>query len=191
VIGSPEGGSSWGVFNGPVDENTMRMAFLRDFKILLFIALIGFANPTPVSSEQSGRWITEKEASLPAKAFRGLGNKNQFQTNLSIPIERKEPAGPIVEVKKPEENKTYKNSIDILVEILKNPLGGNINMSSLKIIYLKIFEIDITDRVRPYIKGEKIEASNIEFPSGEHSFKILVMDSEEKETSQHFAFVIQ
>ena len=39
-----------------------------------------------------------------------------------------------------------------------------------------IFGIDITDRIRPYIKETRIDANEIKFPEGEHEFEIRIKD---------------
>ena len=59
-------------------------------------------------------------------------------------------------------------------------------MKSLKVILLKLWDIDLTDRVRSFIKGTDIEASGLKFPEGEHEIEIRIKDQEEMETSMVF-----
>ena len=49
-----------------------------------------------------------------------------------------------------------------------------------------IFGIDITDRIRPYIKETRIDANRIKFPKGEHEFEIRIKDYEQMESSEIF-----
>jgi len=51
---------------------------------------------------------------------------------------------------------------------------------------LKMFGIDITDRVRPYIKKTLIDANGIMFPEGEHEFEVRIKDTEQMESSEIF-----
>ena len=93
-------------------------------------------------------------------------------------------AGPIIQVEKPDTDQTYKDLIDILIRFEKNPIGEHVNMKSLRIIYLKMFGIDITDRIRPYIRETHIDAQGIKFPQGEHEFEIRIQDKEQLESSK-------
>ena len=49
-----------------------------------------------------------------------------------------------------------------------------------------IFGIDITDRIRPYIKETHINANGIKFSEGEHEFEIRIKDYEQMESSEIF-----
>ena len=62
--------------------------------------------------------------------------------------------------------------------LLQSPLGESVDMTSLRIIYLKMFGIDITDRILPYIKDTRIDANGIKFPEGENEFEIRIKDKE-------------
>ena len=67
---------------------------------------------------------------------------------------------------------------------LPNPIGEPVNMDSLRVVYLKMFGIDITDRIRPYVKETRIDANGIKFPEGEHEFEIRIKDREQMESSE-------
>ena len=94
--------------------------------------------------------------------------------------------GPIIKIEKPDPDQFYNDLIDILILFDKNPVGEPVNMESLRIIYLKMFGIDITDRVRPYIKKTLIDANGIMFPEGEHEFEVRIKDTEQMESSEIF-----
>jgi len=57
-------------------------------------------------------------------------------------------------------------------------------MKSLRVIYLKMFGIDITDRIRPHIKETRIDANGIKFPEGDHEFEIRIKDREQMESTR-------
>jgi len=95
-------------------------------------------------------------------------------------------AGPIIIIEKPDEDQFYDDLIDILISFDRNPTGEPVNMESLRIIYLKMFGIDITDRIRPYIKETRIDANGVKFPEGEHEFEIRIKDYEQMESSEIF-----
>ena len=57
------------------------------------------------------------------------------------------------------------------------------NMDSLRVVWVK-FGIDITDRIRPYVREMSIDATKVEFPEGEYEFEIRIQDAEQMESSK-------
>ena len=128
-------------------------------------------------------WITDEEAVLLDKTKNRL--KPDKNSNVSYSeVNREEDAGPFIYVEAPNEDKLYKQLIDILIRFEKNPLGEPVNMDSLKVIYLKFFDIDITNRVLPYVKENQIDATKIKLPKGEHRIKIFIKDYDERQSSR-------
>jgi hypothetical protein len=56
--------------------------------------------------------------------------------------------------------------------------GSAIDPSSLKVIYLKVPNVDLTDRLRPYLTVDGIDMAQAQVPSGDHPFRVEVRDSE-------------
>ena len=132
-------------------------------------------------------WITQEEAALPSMKPKETRMDNQSESKKqTFPINQQSMAGPIIKIEKPDPDKFYDDLIDILIRFDKNPIGEPVNMESLRVIYLKMFGIDITDRVRPYIKKTLIDANGIMFPEGEHEFEVRIKDTEELESSETF-----
>ena len=113
-------------------------------------------------------------------------NNQSESKKQTFPINQQSVAGPIIKIEKPDPDKFYDDLIDILIRFDKNPIGEPVNMESLRVIYLKMFGIDITDRVRPYVKKTIIDANGIMFPEGEHEFEIRIKDYEQMESSEIF-----
>ena len=124
-------------------------------------------------------WITKEEAALPAMKHpeTGMGNRPNSE-DQPFPVRKESTAGPIIKIEKPDPDKLYNDLIDILIRFDRNPVGEPVNMESLRIIYLKMLGIDITDRVRPYVKETRIDANGIMFPEGEHEFEVRIKDIE-------------
>ena len=59
-------------------------------------------------------------------------------------------------------------------------------MKSLKVILLKLLDIDLTGRVRTFIKGTDIQASGLKIPEEEHEIEIQIKDQEEMQTTMVF-----
>ncbi len=100
-------------------------------------------------------------------------------------------AGPIIKIEKPDPDQFYDDLIDILIRFDKNPVGEPVDMESLRIIYLKMLGIDITDRVRPYVKETRVDANGVKFPEGEHEFEIRIKDKAEMESIEIFTFKVK
>lgn len=157
---------------------------------LILIAIILFLNVAVLGGAEEKKavsWITEKEAALPAMKPSGTSTKGLPESeNQPFKVNIQSMAGPIIKVEKPDPDQFYDDLIDILISFDKNPIGEPVNMESLRIIYLKMFGIDITDRIRPYIKETRIDANGIKFPEGEHEFEIRIKDNEQMESSEIF-----
>ena len=55
--------------------------------------------------------------------------------------------------------------------------GASIDVASLKVTYLRLWGIDITDRVRPYVNDHGIDIDNADIPKGDHSIEIEIRDT--------------
>lgn len=64
--------------------------------------------------------------------------------------------------------------------------GATINLDSLRVTYLKMPNIDLTSRVRPYAQPTGIEIPDAEAPPGEHLVRVEVHDSEGRRTVTTF-----
>ena len=148
----------------------------------LSVAVLGGAEEKKAVS-----WITEEEAALPSMKPSATSTKGLPESkNQPFQVKKQSMAGPIIKIEKPDEDQFYDDLIDILISFKRNPMGEPVNMESLRIIYLKMFGVDITDRIRPYIKETWIDANGIKFPEGEHEFEIRIKDIEQMESSEIF-----
>ena len=123
---------------------------------LILVTVILFLNITGhgwTEDRKTISWITQEEAALLIMKPKETSMDNQSKSKKqTFPINQQSVAGPIIKIEKPDQDQFYDDLIDILISFDKNPLGEPVNMESLRVIYLKMFGIDITDRVRPYVK---------------------------------------
>ena len=157
---------------------------------VILMAVILFLNVAVsggAEEKETVAWITQEEAALPAMKSSGTSTKGLPESeNQPFQVKKQTMAGPIIKIEKPDEDQFYDDLIDILISFDRNPIGEPVNMESLRIVYLKMFGIDITDRIRPYIKQTRIDANGIKFPEGEHEFEIRIKDNEQMESSEIF-----
>lgn len=90
--------------------------------------------------------------------------------------------GPVIDVKSPSVNEEVENPFPINVVFSPSSAGGAPNMESLRLVYKKMWGIDITDRVIDHIEGNQIKVSEAELPVGEHKVEIYIEDVEGNES---------
>jgi hypothetical protein len=157
------------------------------FSVILIAAILILNITGQIGAEEKKTisWITEEEAALPAMKPSEIRKKEHLGSdNQPFQVKKQSMAGPIIKVEKPDPDHLYEDLIDILISFDRNPIGEPVDMKSLRIIYLKMFGIDITDRIRPYVKETRIDANGIKFPQGEHEFEIRIKDGEQMESSE-------
>jgi hypothetical protein len=64
--------------------------------------------------------------------------------------------------------------------------GATINLDSLHVTYLKMPNVDLTSRVRPYARPTGIEIPDAEAPPGDHLVRVEIQDSEGRRTATTF-----
>jgi len=71
-----------------------------------------------------------------------------------------------------------------LLRVVFEPRGGaRIDLSSLKITYLRTPNVDLLNRVRGGLSEKGIDIASAEAPPGEHQIRLSVQDSEGRQTS--------
>jgi len=153
------------------------MGFVLSVVLLLLVMV-------PAGETSAPPWIaTGEEAALLAKVKRDVNQPESMRQEGVVSAGEETPAGPIIVVEKPEGDGLYNGLIDIVIHFKKNPMGDKVDMDSLRVIWVQ-FGIDITDRIRPYVKEMSIDATKIEFPEGEYEFEIRIQDAEQMESSK-------
>jgi len=108
--------------------------------------------------------ITAEEAASPERPPSAL----HFEVALS-----KE--GPEVDVLTPKNGKSYKPPVEISIRFIPKE-GREIDLSTLRVEYLKFITIDLTKRVRPYATKKGIEIPKTSLPSGTHTIRLTIGD---------------
>jgi hypothetical protein len=153
---------------------------------LIFMA----ANQGWAEKKKPSIWITEQETVLPARKPSEKKAGSLPKSDQAFPVSDQAMAGPIINIDKPNQKLIYKNLIDIAIRFTKNPFGEPVDMESLQVVLLKLWDIDLTERVRSFIKGTNIEASGVKFPSGEHEIEIRIKDQEKMESRLIFTIKV-
>jgi len=95
--------------------------------------------------------------------------------------------GPKVEVMSPIEASHSPLRLQLKFESFG---GAKINVDSVKVIYLRTPNVDLTDRVKPFIQAGGIDMPNSELPPGEYILRIDVKDSDGRPGTTSFTLKV-
>ena len=99
--------------------------------------------------------------------------------------------GPRITVHKPELLNPARPPVDILVTFAPSDSGAKPDLSTLRVHLLKFINIDITDRLKKYLKGDRLDVIGAEVPAGNHRLRVTVADVAGQESQREFRLVIR
>jgi len=109
---------------------------------------------------QAKMLISEQEAKMP---------ESPFNARSAFP-------GPKLVLISPDVNATAKSPLRLQVKF--ETRGAKINLDSLKVTYVKLEPIDLTERVREFATGDGIDFKDAEIPPGTHKIRVEVKDTD-------------
>ena len=68
--------------------------------------------------------------------------------------------------------------------------GATINVESVKVIYLRTPNVDLTPRVKPFIRADGIDMPQAELPPGEYIVRVDIKDSDGRPGSTSFTLTV-
>lgn len=142
---------------------------------------------TAAAAGQEGMWlVTPEEAALAPTPL----DKRGPQGGGQLDVGREPPdTGPVIEVLRPLLGAPVSIPLEISVKFV--PRGGApVDLTSLKVTLMKLFGIDITDRVRPYASPAGIQIPDAKLPSGEHTVRITVADASGGVSQKHVTLMV-
>jgi hypothetical protein len=123
-----------------------------------------FAVSLMTSGASATQLITQEEASLPPpKGAAPLDRRGILRS-------------PKVEVVSP--NQAVSNSPLRLRLKFESFGGAKIDPNSVKVVFLRTPNVDLTSRVKPFIEADGINMQDAELPPGEYTFRVDVKDSD-------------
>ncbi len=122
------------------------------------------------------------EADALTAGDRGRGRANRRTTPLALLPPSTSPRGitrgPEIDVESPRsQGKPVRSPFPFRIDFVAHG-GAHINPASVKVIYLRQGNIDLTGRLKSEISATGINVPNAETPPGEHEFRIEVQDDE-------------
>ena len=106
--------------------------------------------------------ISETEAKLPASTDVGMTTRGLTR-------------GPGVEQVSPDPNRGVTSPLPLKIKfIARNNVA--IDPDSVKVVYLKAQNVDLTDRIKKYLTPDGIDMAKAEIPPGTHQLRINLRD---------------
>lgn len=142
-------------------------------KTILFVGIGLF--PLVVAQHAMAAWlISPEEAALPEGT--AMHKRGIFP-------------GPKIEVSSPSAAAPVKSPINLHVNF-KPRNGSTVDLSSVRISYLKKNTVDLTQRLKGSISAEGIDYKNADIPPGKHTLSFDVKDSNGNERTLEYTFVV-
>lgn len=92
--------------------------------------------------------------------------------------------GPVIKIDRPALAAELSTPFPVEVTFEPRPGGAPVKMESLKVTYLKIVEVDVTERFKPYIKENRVIVEKANVPQGRHRLKIAIADQNGNQTAE-------
>jgi hypothetical protein len=120
-----------------------------------------FLPPLPAAAEIL---ITKEEAGLPATPAIAMTTRGLTR-------------GPGIEQLSPNPDRPVSSPLPLKIRFqIRNNV--EIDPASIKLTYLKMKPIDLTDRIKKYVKPDGIEMNGAEVPPGVHSLRLDLQDKQ-------------
>jgi hypothetical protein len=120
--------------------------------------------------------ITPEEAKLPAS--------KQMQLASSRAITR----GPRIEVSNLDDGKLH-SPLHFKLRFVAFG-GSSVDINTLTVTYLRGQNIDLTERIRPFVRSTGIDIPDAEVPPGEHAIRVDLKDSDGRSATANFVLAV-
>jgi hypothetical protein len=170
-------------------NNFLRKGLIPLKALLLIFFLLSFCLGD-VNPAHSFMLLTPEESAL-AEAPAALSPVEKtplIERKFMVPESTVE--GPEIRVLLPEAEKAYPSPLKVLVKFVPRE-GTQVDISSLKVECLKIFVINLTDRMKEYISNQGINMDKAELPTGTHKIRVTLGDTGGGITSKVFVVKVQ
>jgi hypothetical protein len=97
--------------------------------------------------------------------------------------------GPIIELLKPSPGQASRTPVEVDVKF--HARTSPIDETTIQVTLLKIINVDLTDRIRPYTTSSGIHIPNANLPSGRHAVRIKLADREGNASSTQMMLQIE
>jgi hypothetical protein len=160
----------------------MRKVILYSFVILLSISIAHIARSKFIL-------LTEEEAAA-EDVPEIMTYESSEETSFGFSVERTiRNSGPSLIVIEPKPAKQHMSPVSLIIDFFPKT-GTAVDLTKLKLEFLKLIPINVTNRVRDYISENGIRAEEVEIPTGKFKIRITLGDTAGGITQQVFGITI-
>ena len=111
-------------------------------------------------------------------------------------VTRGVPPGPVISISSPvlidDKNPTLEGVSPLSLMVTFQENSAPVDMDSLEVTAKKgFFSKSLTDRVKPFVNGNSLEASGLKVPEGKFRIEILIADVQGNQTSMEYRLVVK
>jgi len=99
--------------------------------------------------------------------------------------------GPRITVLSPQDGKAYTGPVDIEVLFEQVPGGPGVRPDTLRVVYVKLWDIDITERFLPYLQANRLYVERARIPPGRHLIRVSIADLAGKTSTRLVRVIVQ
>jgi hypothetical protein len=136
------------------------MSFYAGASVLSVLCLVS------IGQAGTSDWLILPEEAAMAPAPEPKGIIEAGREDISV--------GPVIEIVEPPNGGRGPMPIEVLIRF--TPRSEPVDLASLKVTLVKFIQIDITDRIRPYVTPDGIQVKEAKIPPGKHRVRIVVAD---------------
>jgi hypothetical protein len=140
-----------------------QVRLLRSSALLVLLSVLFLSSTVGAATDE---WlITPEEAQMQVR-----------DGSYAEPVAANEGPGPVILLKNPKMLKKLRSPIDIFIAFEPGKSGKPADMKTLKVTLIGFININITDRLREYIKGTSLDVEEAKLPSGKHRLRMRIKD---------------
>jgi len=102
----------------------------------------------------------------------------EVDNTLDLKLSSNYDKGPKITLVSPNIAEKISAPVNIYLKFENSPNGIEPDMDSLIVQMKGLVTLDITERVKPFIKGQEINIENAKIPKGRHNIVFMIMDLE-------------
>ena len=99
--------------------------------------------------------------------------------------------GPKIQMKAPEHEGEYLTPMNLEVRFRPGEDGKAVDITSLKVSYVKFVKIDVTERLAEFIQADGIHVPEAAVPAGKHTFEIYIEDVADNPSYRRTTFRVE
>jgi hypothetical protein len=154
---------SWGHSIDRIMMILKQACSLHSSKLLVLLSVCFLISTTEVAADE---WlITPLEAQMQIR-----------NGSYAEPVAAIEGLGPEIILRNPTMFKKLRSPIDIFIAFEPGKSGKRADMGTLEVILIGFININITDRLREYIRGNNLDVEKAKLPDGEHRLRMGIRD---------------